>query len=108
MERHEVRAADGRTIGWVAYETASDLWCEAVFATREGVVRGEWRSCEAPPDVDGREPHTLQTVRVSDRGEDHGAFLFCPTCAALVTPPFDGYAYLDYPESWMALAEATP
>jgi hypothetical protein len=107
MERHKVKRS-GATIGWVGYETASDIWHEAVWPAREAIDRGSHRRCAAPPDVDGSEPHVLQLVSVTDHFDlgDYGPFLYCPTCLALITPPHDGYTYLDYPTEWIAGAIA--
>lgn len=103
MERHRVTAG-AEPIGWVAYETASDIWVPTVWPTKESIARGAWRDCLRPPDVDGT-PHRLRIVNVDDHGTSMGPFLYCPTCACLVPPPHDGYAYGDYPIEWMTLVD---
>lgn len=87
-------------IGFVHYETASDTWSEAIYedvaAYLERRKLGEW-SCARPPTME--DPHPLLWVMLSRNGEIV-KMLYCDVCRCVVAPPFDGYAYDDYPEAW--------
>jgi hypothetical protein len=106
IERHTVTLATGEHVGWVGYHTVSDIWFEHVEATADEAVWGEHRHCTNPPDVDGT-PHKFVLAHTAYRGETCLNFLYCQTCRCLVTPPHDGYAYLDYPTDWLAMARET-
>lgn len=90
----------GAKLGFVHYNTASDTWSEVIHETVADYLErkklGEW-SCERPPMMEN--PHRPVWVGLTRNGETI-KMLFCETCRCLVTPPFDGYAYTDYPEDW--------
>ena len=108
-ERHRVLVGD-REIGWVGYCTVSDIWSDMICPTVDDCTRSTpWRTCSAPPYVDGREPHPLTWVDVIEPWDDTPyRTLACLECRCIIPPPHDGYAYLDYPAEWVALAVDTP
>lgn len=89
---------DGAVVGVVAYSTSADLWHEGVEADHDAAV-ASYRHCAAHPES-ADVPHALRWAEI----EGEFRMLYCPACRVLVTPPYDGYDYQDYPAEWLAVA----
>ena len=101
---------NGVHLGYVRYATASDIWGEALYRSVADCLGEHDRigryTCERTPDME--DPHPVEWVSVVHWYYPQSAFLYCPNCRCLVTPPYDGYVYLDYPKAWTRRAGEEP
>lgn len=81
--------SDVEVIGYVCYNTCSDLWGDEVYVGRDLKELHGAYTCS-------NRYHGRGLVTLRRNSEPDLEMRWCVICECLVTPPFDGYTYHDY------------